>query len=150
MTVPKIRRVRVCTRLPVPLRDRLTKYCAASGLSERSVIENALQQYLVGSTDKDLLLRRFDRVDQALGRERHHLELLSEAFGRYLRVWFGAHAPPPEAGKPAARKAAEAEYKQFIEHLGKEFARGHRFLQDLPPQTVEEDEEPAPTDAPRR
>jgi hypothetical protein len=144
MTVPKIRRVRVCTRLPIPLRDRLTKYCAASGLSERSVIENALQQYLVGSSDKDLLLRRLDRVDQALGRERHHLELLSEAFGRYLKVWFAAHSPPPEAAKPAARKAAEADYKHFVEHLGREFARGHRFLQDLLP--VAEDEEPFPID----
>lgn len=135
MTVPKVRRVRVCTRLPVPLRDRLTKYCAASGLSERSVIENALQQYLVGSSDKELLLRRFDRVDEALGRNRHHLELLSEAFGRYLRVWFAAYSPT-EADKPTARKVAEAAYKQFVDHLGQEFSRGHRFPHDLPPETI--------------
>jgi hypothetical protein len=143
MTVPKVRRVRVCTRLPVPLRDRLTKYCAASGLSERSVIENALQQYLVGSSDKELLLRRFDRVDEALARDRHHLELLSEAFGRYLRVWFAAHSPT-EAGKPAARKAAEADYKRFVQDLGKEFSKGHRFVHDLPPEMIAGDDEPSP------
>src|SRR5215831_3323711 len=47
-TLPKIRRVRVYTRLSHPLRKRLAEYCAAAGRSERAVIEDAVGQYLQG------------------------------------------------------------------------------------------------------
>jgi len=50
MVPSKIRRVRVSTRLSVALRDRLSKHCAASGLSERAVIEDALRQHLDGTS----------------------------------------------------------------------------------------------------
>ena len=49
MAKTKVRRVRVCARLSVELRDKLAKYCAASGISERTVIEDALQKHLDGT-----------------------------------------------------------------------------------------------------
>jgi hypothetical protein len=66
MATPKVRRVRVGTRISVELRKRLAQYCAGSGLSERTVIEDALRKYLDATDDTALLLRRFDRVDRAL------------------------------------------------------------------------------------
>ncbi|MDP9148750.1 MAG: hypothetical protein M3O36_02230 [Myxococcota bacterium] len=124
--------MRICTRLTVPLRDRLTKHCAASGISERAVIEAALRQYLEGTSDAALVLRRLDRLDVAIARDHHDLELLSEAFGIYLRQWFARTPPMPEEAKPAARRAAEAQWKQFAEHLAERFSGGHRFLDGLP------------------
>ena len=133
MATTKVRRVRVGTRLSVELRARLTKYCAASGISERTIIEDALRKYLDSTDDTALFLRRFDRVEHALARDHRDLELLSEAFGRYMRLWFLAHAPnAAEAGKAAARGAAETQYKQFAHHLGAQFTQGHRFVDDLP------------------
>jgi predicted DNA-binding protein len=133
MATTKVRRVRVGTRLSVELRARLTKYCAASGISERTIIEDALRKYLDSTDDMALLLRRFDRVERALARDHRDLELLSEAFGRYMRLWFMAHAPNAvEAGKAAARGVAETQYKQFAQHLGAQFTQGHRFIDDLP------------------
>jgi hypothetical protein len=133
MAKTKVRRVRVCARLSVELRAKLSKYCAASGISERTVIEDALQKHLDSKSDTELLLRRFDQVKRDMARDHRDLELLSEAFGRYMRLWFTAHAPnTAEAGKTAARGAAEAQYKQFAQHLGAQFTQGHRFLDDLP------------------
>ena len=133
MATTKVRRVRVGTRLSVELRTRLTKYCAASGISERTIIEDALRKYLDASDDTALLLRRFDRVERALARDHRDIEVLSEAFGRYMRLWFLAHKPEGgEAGRAAARAAAETQYKQFAQHLGTQFAQGHRFSHDLP------------------
>ena len=83
--------------------------------------------------DTALLLRRLDRIDKAQARDHRDLELLSEAFGRYMRVWFMAHAPSAaEAGKAGARGASENQYKLFAQHLGAHFAQGHRFTDDLP------------------
>jgi len=141
MATTKVRRVRVGTRLSVELRARLTKYCAASGISERTIIEDALRKYLDATDDTALLMRRFDRVDRALARDHRDLELLSEAFGRYMRLWFLTHAPnTAEAGKAAARGAAETQYRQFAQHLGEHFKQGHRFIDDLPVDALSEDD----------
>jgi predicted DNA-binding protein len=136
MGTTKVRRVRVSARLSGELRARLTKYGAASGISETTIIEDALRKYLDSADDTALLLRRFDRVERALARDHRDLELLSEAFGRYLRLWFQAQAPNPnDAGRPLARSAAATQYAQFAQHLGAGFAHGHRFVDDLPAET---------------
>ena len=133
MAATKVRRVRVGTRLSLELRNRLTKYCAASGISERTIIEDALRKYLDGTDDSALVLRRFDRMERALARDHRDLEILSEAFGRYTRMWLATQAPSTaEGGMAATRGAAEARYKQFAQHLGAQFAQGHRFIDDLP------------------
>ncbi|MGD0680212.1 MAG: hypothetical protein ABSC94_32950 [Polyangiaceae bacterium] len=141
MATTKVRRVRVGTRLSLELRARLTKYCAASGISERTIIEDALRKYLDGTDDTALLLRRFDRIERAQARDHRDLELLSEAFGRYMRLWFLTHAPnTAEAGKAAGRAGAETQYRHFARHLGEHFKQGHRFIDDLPVEALGEDE----------
>jgi hypothetical protein len=141
MATTKVRRVRVCTRLSIDLRNRLAKYCAGSGISERTVIEDALSKYLHATEDTALVLRRFDRVERELAREHRDLELLSEAFGRYMRLWLAAHAPGAgEAAKAAGRAAGEAQYKQFAQHLGAGFVHGRRFLDDVPVGPIDDQE----------
>gem|GEM_PF-5366652 len=39
----------------------------------------------------------------------------------------------PEGAKPAARQAAEVQWKQFFAHLADRFSDGHRFTDGLPP-----------------
>jgi len=133
MAKSKVRRVRVCARLSVELRDKLARYSAASGISERTVIEDALQKHLGNESHTELLVRRLDLIKRDMARDHRDLELLSEAFGRYMRLWFVAHAPSAgEAGKAAPRAAGEVPYRQFAQHLGTQFKQGHRFVDDMP------------------
>jgi hypothetical protein len=142
MATTKVRRVRIGTRISQDLRSRLTKYCAASGITERTVIEDALRKYLDATDDTALVLRRFDRVERALAKGHRDVELLSEAFGRYMRLWFSARAPSStDVGKATARGGGEAPYKQFAQHLGAEFAQGHRFIDDLPAEALGGDDD---------
>jgi len=138
MAASKVRRVRVSARISVSVRDRLTKYCAASGISERAVIENALRQYLEGSSDSALMLRRLDRLQALVGRDHRDLELLSEAFGLYMRSWFLAHSPSVAESSKAMR-VGEGAYKAFAQHLGERFSAGHRFVDDLPKESMNEE-----------
>jgi hypothetical protein len=133
MAKTKARRVRVGTRLSVELRAQLTKYCAASGISERTVIEDALSKHLNNDDNTALIVRRLDKIDRELAHDHRDLELLSEAFGRYMRLWLMAHAPSTaESGKGATRGAGETQYRQFAQHLGAQFTQGHRFVDDVP------------------
>jgi hypothetical protein len=124
MAKTKVRRVRVGTRLSVELRAQLTKYCAASGISERTVIEDALSKHLHNDDNTALIVRRLDRTNRELAHAQRDLELLSEAFGRYMRLWFMAHAASnTEVGKGATRGAGETQYRQFAQRLGASSSR---------------------------
>jgi hypothetical protein len=71
-----------------------------------------------------------------VARTQRDLELFSQAFGVFMRLWF-AHTPPiPEENKRSARTSAESRYKQFVEHVSQQFSGGHRFLDDLPHEAV--------------
>ena len=121
--------------------QRLEAYCAAQRLTEGAVVQAALGQYLDGTGDATLVLRRLDRVGRACARVQRDLDLLSEAFGTWLRVWF-AHTPQiPEDARASARSSAQARFNQFVTHVAEQFSGGHRFVDDLPRECVGDEEE---------
>ena len=145
--VPKVRRVRIYTRFSHALRKHLLAYCAATGRSERAVIEDAVARYLANPAKDPSTSGPLDRLAQAIDddrrqRERQHrdLEVLSEAFGRFLRLWTIVHAPTfthpdtPEAAETLSQQRAtgEAFYKRLAATVADHFRRGHRFVHDLP------------------
>jgi hypothetical protein len=134
-------RVRLLPYVEPGLAERLDKFCAASDATESAVVGAAIQQYLDGTSDATLLLRRLDRLGRALDRDHRDLELLSEAFAVFVRLWF-AHTPTvPEDGKKLARTTAESRYRQFVEHVIEQFSGGRRFLDDLPRESIGADGE---------
>jgi hypothetical protein len=69
-------------------------------VAERDIIEDAILQYLDGSSDSAKVFGQLERLALALDaqqqkRDLQHqeLEILSAAFGRFLRLWFLAHQP---------------------------------------------------------
>ncbi|HXX65892.1 MAG TPA: hypothetical protein VEK07_01845 [Polyangiaceae bacterium] len=138
------RRSRIYPYLAHDLRQRLSQYCAAGGTTESAVVDAALRQYLDRTSDRTLLMRRLNRLDQAVRRGHGELGLLCEAFALFLKIWF-AHTPAIAAeGRKAALTTSETRYRQFVEHLGARLTRGRRFVHDLPPECVGEGREPAP------
>jgi len=134
-------RVRLLPYVPEELAERVANVCSSSGVTESAFVEGALRQYLDGTSDKALVLRRLDRLGRAVARDHRDLELLSEAFAVFVRMWF-AHAPRiREEAKREARELAEVRYKQFVAHVAEEFSGGRRFLEDLPRELVAIDSE---------
>jgi hypothetical protein len=145
-TIPKVRRVRVYTRLSQSLRKRLAEYCAAAGRSERAVIEDAVAQYLSGHSNaaaRTPLERLAEAIDddRRQGQQLHRLvEVLSESIGAYLRLWFVVHAPTLQERSAAMsaeafakqRAVADDGYRRFVARVAEQFRNGHRFVHDLP------------------
>jgi hypothetical protein len=137
----KTRSARVWTYLSAPLRDRLSSFCAASNVTERAVFEAAIEQYISGTSDMTLVLRRIERLYRAADRVHEDVELLSAAFAVFVQLWF-AHTPSlREELKPAAREEAESRYQHFKDYVTQEFAGGRRLLNDLPHEAVADDAE---------
>ncbi len=121
---------------------RLIDYCAAAKTSETAVIREALSRYFRDeSCDTTLLTGRVDRTLRAQARTQRDLELLSEAFALFVKFWF-AHTPAVSAeDRPAAKSSAEARYAQFVEYVSQQFSAGRRFLDDLPRESLADEEE---------
>ncbi len=135
------KRVRIQAYVEPELARKIVQRRMAMGASESGIVRSSLVEYLDGTSDAELLLRRLDRLGRADERLQRDIELLSESFGAFLRIWF-AHTPAlPEDAKAFARATAERRYQQLIEHVGQRFSGGHRFLDDLPHESVADDAE---------
>jgi hypothetical protein len=134
-------RRRIHPYVSAPLRDRLTRYCAAAASTESAVVEAALHEYLGETGDRTLLFRRLDRLGRALARAERDRELHAEAFAVFVKLWF-AHTPSvPADARKAAQSTAEHRYAQYVDFIASQFSGGHRFLDDLPREVLGEEGE---------
>jgi hypothetical protein len=123
------------------LAQRIDRFCAASGVSESALVKSSVCQYLDGTSDATLVLRRLDRLGRALEQAHRDLQLLAEGFAVFVRIWF-AHMPAiPEDQRRAARASAESRYKQFVEHVVQQFSGGQRFIDNLPHESIADESE---------
>jgi CRP-like cAMP-binding protein len=136
----RTQRVRLHPYVEEALAKRLSAYCAATGIASSSVIEAALRQYLDETSDKTLILRLLGRLARAQARTQRDLEVLSEAFAVWVRVWF-AHTPRVDDAAELARRTAESRYARFVEQVAERFSGGERFLDDLPREVLADEVE---------
>jgi hypothetical protein len=123
------------------LAHRLAKYAVTHGTTDSAVVEAALRQLLDGTNDHVQLLRSLDRNARALERLQRDLELSMETFAIWVRFWF-AHTPPiAEDAKRAARALVDGRYRQFANHVADQFNQGKRFIDDLPQESIADDDE---------
>lgn len=141
---PKAKRgrpARIQPYLPTALRQRFTAYCAATGTTESAVVQAALKQYLDGTSDQALIIRRMDRLGRAIERLERDLGLLSEAFAVWVQIWF-AHAPTiPASGRDTARRESAGRFQQYVAHVATRLSAGKRFVDNFAKEKVADDAE---------
>ncbi len=144
---PKVRRQRLGIRLSQPLRRRLHQYAVAKGRKESAIIEELVADHLASGggrhtesspaspVDRLVAAINDDRAARAadLGQVLRAVDLLSEAFGRFVGFWMATAPPLPtdETKRAAIAKASAANYESFARTVGAHFARGHRFVHDV-------------------
>ena len=125
------RREQIHPHLPAELRKRLRTYAAGKGASQASVVQAALDKYLDGGIDANLILRRLDRLTRGLGAVHRDVRIVADAFAVFVQVWL-AHTPRiPDGDKARAERAALARFAQFTEHVAMRVASGRSVLADL-------------------
>jgi hypothetical protein len=149
--LPKVRRQRLGIRLSQPVFRRLRQYAAAKGRHESAIIEDLVAGYLDAGGARhaeSAPLSPMDRLAEAIDEDRaaraselrtvrrdlHDvvvaIELLSEAFGRFVGLWFatGPELPTDAAKRAAIAREGERFYDQFARAVIGHFQRGHRFV----------------------
>ena len=144
---PKVRRQRLGIRLSQPLRRGLHQYAVAKGRKESAIIEELVADHLAsggGRHTESSAPSPIDRLVTAINDDRaartkdlhevlRSVELLSEAFGRFVGFWMTTLSPLPtdESKRAALAKASATNYEYFARTVGAHFARGHRFVHDV-------------------
>ena len=110
----------------------MKKYLAAHPkTSKSSVVDAALADFFNNTTDSDVLYRRLDRQQRAIGKIARDLEVSQEAFAVFVRLWF-AHTPRVGEGeRDSAQTYAAQRYDQFCDFVGKQLSQGHKFVDDI-------------------
>jgi hypothetical protein len=141
--MPRRRAERIQPYIAREVRQRLARHCAGLGLTESAVVNEALTQYLDGTSDATLWMRRQDLLDRRVQRLARDVEILSQTVGMFLRVWF-AHTPAlRKEARQAASQSGEQRYRLLLERVGEQFTGGKRFTDDLPPLSRESELEAA-------
>jgi hypothetical protein len=143
MTAARRKRVseRIYPRIAPALAQRLAKHAAASGISETSIVEAALEQYLDRTSDTTLLLRRLDRLGRAQERSQRDQELHAEAFAAFVRMWFAQTPSIPQDARRTALASAEARFRQFLQYVAQQISKGGGFFDQLPREPLGDDQE---------
>lgn len=139
--IPRHERVRIHPYVEAAVAKQLAAYSAASGIPSSAIVQDALRQHLDRTGDTALILRRLDQLGRRGERAHRDLEFLSEAFAVFVRLWF-AHTPSvADNAKDFARRTAESRFAQFLDYVVERFTGGHRFLDDLPRETLADEAE---------
>jgi hypothetical protein len=138
---PRHQRVRIHPYVHKDLAQRVKDYGAARGLKGSQVVNAALTQYLDGTSDMALVLRRLNLLVRVLERIHRDLLLFLEAFAVFVELWL-AHTPNvPKEDKGSARRSAAARFQDFKEFVVERFQGGPRFIDDLPHEVIGDDAE---------
>jgi hypothetical protein len=134
-------RTRLHPYVDTAVAERFARFRATHGLTESAAVQASICQYLDGTSDAALVLRRLDRLGRADERKQRDLEILSLAFTLWMKLWF-AHTPNvADDARPFAKASAEARHREFLQHVAEQYSGGHRFIDDLPHEVIADSSE---------
>ncbi|TQF12018.1 hypothetical protein FJV41_31320 [Myxococcus llanfairpwllgwyngyllgogerychwyrndrobwllllantysiliogogogochensis] len=137
----KKKRKKIHPYVPVDLAAAIKKYAAAKRVTESSVVIAAVDQYLSGTGDATLVLKRLNRLQNRMVAMETLATLQSEAFALYLEFFF-AHLPVVHGddAKAAAKQAAGTRFAGFVQMLAERMASANRFASEVLPDISNTDE----------
>jgi hypothetical protein len=118
--------------LPPELRDRLALHAANKRVSQSRIVESTLTHHLDGELgDRVVILRQLERLVREANNHKHDFEILSQAFGVFIRLWFAQTPRLADDVKIGAEDRAHKRYAQFAEHVSELVASGRSFAADF-------------------
>ena len=112
----------VGVRLPIHMVQQIKFVAQERGVTEGSVYEAALRDYL-GKTEQDeILLKKSDRIARQLDRLRREHKAMFEVLSTFVRVYLAHTQDIPEHEKPNAELKATRKFARFMELVAKGLA----------------------------
>jgi len=119
------------TRLPIHMAQQIKYISQERGVTEGSVIEAALRDYLGKTENEDILLKKSDKISRQIERfrreQRAHMEVLSS----FVRVYLTHAEEIPEQEKSNAELKGARKFTRFMELVAKALDENKPFFDEL-------------------
>lgn len=121
----------VNTRLPIHMVQQIKYVATERGVSEGSIIEAALREFLGKTEQEELLLKKSDKISRQIERIRRENKAMLEVISSFIRVYL-THTPDiPEHEKMNAENKGTKKFARFMDLVSKSLEENKPFFDEL-------------------
>lgn len=121
----------VNTRLPLHMVQQIKYVASERGVSEGSIVEAALRDYLGKTEHEEILLKKSDKLSRQLERLRREHKAMFEVMTTFVRVYLTHTEEIPEHEKTNAELKGARKFNRFMELVTKALEENKPFFDEL-------------------
>lgn len=121
----------VNTRLPIHMVQQIKYIAQEGGITEGSVVEAALRDYLGKTEHEEILLKKSDKISRQIEKLRRDQRVMLEVLSSFVRVYLTHAQEIPEHEKTNAELKAARKFTRFMELVAKGLDENKPFFDEL-------------------
>lgn len=121
----------VNTRLPIHMVQQIKYIAQERGITEGSVVEAALRDYLGKTEHEEILLKKSDKISRQIEKLRRDQGVMLEVLSSFVRVYLTHTQDIPEHEKTNAELKAARKFTRFMELVAKSLDSNKPFFDEL-------------------
>jgi hypothetical protein len=119
------------TRLPIHMVQQIKYVAQERGISEGSIVEAALRDYLGKTEHEEILLKKSDKILRQIERSRREQRTMFEVLSSFIRVYLTHAQDIPEHEKTNAELKGARKFTRFMELVAKALDENKPFFDEL-------------------
>ena len=121
----------VNTRLPLHMVQQIKFVAQERGVSDGSIIEAALREFLGKTEQEEILLKKMDRLSRQLENMRREQKAMLEVMSSFIRVYLTHEGEISEHEKTAAELKGARRFARFMDLVAVELDKNKPFFDEL-------------------
>lgn len=121
----------VNTRLPIHMVQQIKYVAQERGVTDGSIVEAALREFLGKTEQEEILLKKMDRLSRQLESMRREQKAVLEVMSSFIRVYLTHEREIPDHEKTAAELKGARRFSRFMDLVAAELEKNKPFFDEL-------------------
>ena len=119
------------TRLPLHMVQQVKYVAQERGVTDGSIVEAALREFLGKTEQEEILLKKVDRLSRQLERMKREHRAMLEVLSSFIRVYLTHERDIPENEKANAELKGARRFARFMDLVASELDKNKPFFDEL-------------------
>jgi hypothetical protein len=119
------------TRLPIHMVQQVKFVAQERGVTDGSIVEAALREFLGKTEQEEILLKKVDRLSRQLERMKREHRAMLEVLSSFIRVYLTHEKEIPENEKTQAELKGARRFARFMDLVASELDKNKPFFDEL-------------------
>lgn len=130
----------VNTRLPIHMVQQIKYIAQENGITDGSIIEAALRDYLGKTEHEDVLINKVDKLSRQIEKLRRENGLMLEVVSSFIRVYLTHTQEIPEQEKLNAELRGAKKFSRFMDLVASSLDQNKPFFDELEQKCFEKED----------